>query len=56
MDSSHVPNQIWFAKHVMNPNIKEVIDIPSGIFGDLALWGYIYRCLYISEYSKNEKV
>ena len=35
MDSSHVPNQLWSAEHVMNPNIKEVIDIPSGIFGDL---------------------
>ncbi len=35
MDSSHFTHQLWFAEHVMNPNIKEVIDIPSSIFGDL---------------------
>ena len=35
MDSSHFTHQLWSAEHVMNPNIKEVIDIPSGIFGDL---------------------
>ena len=35
MDSSHFTHQLWSAEHVMNPNIKEVIDIFSGIFGDL---------------------
>ena len=33
MDSSHFTHQLWSAEHVMNPNIKEVIDIFSVILG-----------------------
>ena len=33
MDSSHFTHQLWSPEHVMNPNIKEVIDIFSVILG-----------------------
>ncbi len=43
MDSSHFTHQLWSAEHVMNPNIKEFIDIPSGIFGDLSHFFYLEK-------------
>ncbi len=33
MDSSHFTHQLWSPEHVMNPNIKDVIDIFPVIFG-----------------------
>jgi hypothetical protein len=39
LDSSHCPNQLWFAGHVMNLNIKKVIDIFSVI---LRVMGQIF--------------
>ncbi len=33
MDSSHFTYPLWSDEHVMNPNIKEVIDIFPAIFG-----------------------
>ena len=39
LNSSHCPNQLWFAGHVMNLNIKKVIDIFSVI---LRVMGQIF--------------
>ena len=33
LDSSHCPNQLWFAGHVLNLNIKKSIDISVFILG-----------------------
>ena len=33
LDSSHCPNQLWSAGHVLNLNIKKSIDISVFILG-----------------------